>query len=153
MRLGRYQSTSAPSVRSARTRIAVEQIAVDVVVAVHGDARAPRDVAEDRPGAVAQAAEGVERVRLLRGQEPLRRRRIAEPAAHEHLREHVRDPELATELLGRGEVVGGDVEAGFLAAHGREAMAAGGRKAAPGHRAAPCSSRRAPMLAPTRSGR
>ena len=85
-------------------------------------------MAEDHPGAVAQAAEGVERVRLLGGEEPLRRHGIAQPAPHEHLREHVRDPELATETLGRGEVVRGDVEAGFPAAHGREAMAAGGRK-------------------------
>ena len=103
---------------------------VHVVVAVHGDARAPRDVAEDHPGAVAQAAEGVERMRVLGGEEPLRRHRVAQPAAHEHLREHVRDPQLAAELLGGGEVVGGDVEAGILAAHGREAMAAGGRKRA-----------------------
>ena len=101
--------------------------AVDVVVAVDGDPRAARDVAEDHPRAVAQAAEGVERVRVLGGEEALRRGGIAQPAAHQHLREHVRDPQLAAEALGGGEVVGGDLEAGILAAHGPDARAAGGR--------------------------
>ena len=101
--------------------------AVHVVVAVDGDPRAARDVAEDHPGAVAEAAEGVERVRVLGGEEALRRDRVAQPAAHQHLREHVRDPQLAAEVLGGGEVVGGDLEAGVLAAHGPDARAAGGR--------------------------
>jgi hypothetical protein len=85
---------------------------------VHGDPRPPGDVPEDDPGAGAQAAERVERMGLLGGEEALGRRRLAQPAPHEHLRQHVRDPQLAAEALGGGEVVGGDVEAGVLAAHG-----------------------------------
>jgi hypothetical protein len=55
---------------------------------------------------------------LLGGEEAARRRRLGQPATHEHLREHVRDPELAAEVLGGGKVIGSDLETGVLAAHG-----------------------------------
>ena len=91
--------------------------AVDVVVAVDGDARAPADVAEDDPGRLAQPAERLERMRLLGVEEAPRGGRIAQPAPHEHLREHVRDAQLAAQPLRGGEVVRGDLEAGVRAAH------------------------------------
>jgi hypothetical protein len=101
--------------------------AVDVVVAVHGDARAPADVAEDHPGGGLQAPERLERMRLLGLEEAPRGPGVAEPAPHQHLREHVRDAQLAAQPLGGGVVVRGNVEAGVRSAHVSEARPEGGR--------------------------
>jgi hypothetical protein len=101
--------------------------AVDVVVAVHGDPRAPPDVAEDDRGGLAEPAERLERMRRLRLQEASRGLRIPHSAPYQHLREHGRDAQLAAQPLGRGVVVRGDFEAGVGAAHAPEARAAGGR--------------------------
>src|SRR3954454_24713394 len=132
MRLGRYQSTSAPSGRRARTRIGVED--------TPSPSYSPRTVIRERrptwprivpaaarrpPKASSGCASSAARKRRgrpgggggrgartppPRGGEGAARRRIGEAAAHEHLREHVRDAEIGAEALGGGEVVRGDVE-------------------------------------------
>ena len=122
IRLGRYQSTSAPSVRSARTRIAVAVDAVDVVVAVDRDPRAAGDVAEDHARPRLQAAERVERMRVGGGQERPRGGGVAEPAADEHLREHVRDAEVGGQPLGGGVVVWRDGESRVHRRQGRRSV-------------------------------
>src|SRR3954454_2360601 len=68
---------------------------------------------------------------LLRLEEATGGRGVGQPAAHEHLREDVRDAEIAAQALGGGEVVGGDVEAGVLSRHGPDARAGSGRKGRP----------------------
>jgi hypothetical protein len=73
-------------------------------------------VAEDPVGGRADPTERRERMRFLGGQERLRVRGVAEPAAHQYLRQHVRDPERGAEPLGGGVVVGRDGEAGLHAA-------------------------------------
>ena len=85
--------------------------AVDVVVAVHRDARAACDVGEDPRCAFAQAAERVERVAHVGVEERARRRRIAEPAPDQHLRRDVRDAQRRAQPLGGGVVVGRDLQA------------------------------------------
>jgi len=101
--------------------------AVDVVVAVHGDPRAAPDVAEDQRGGLAQPAERLERMLRLGLQEPARGLRVAQPAPHQHLREHGRDAQRVAQPLGGGVVVRSDLEAGVGAAHASDARAAGGR--------------------------
>ena len=96
--------------------------AVDVVVAVDRDPRAAAGVVEDHRGGVAQAAEGVERMRFGGGEERARLLHVAEPAPDEHLREHVRDAERGRQPLGGGVVVRGDGEAGLDRWHGRRSV-------------------------------
>ena len=85
--------------------------AVDVVVAVHGDPRAARDVGEDPRRALAQAAEGVERMTHVGGEERARRLGLAEPAPDQHLRRDMGDAQRLAEPLGGGVVVGRDLQA------------------------------------------
>jgi hypothetical protein len=96
--------------------------AVDVVVAVDGDARAPAGVAEDERRGLAQAAERVERVRVGGGEERLGGRDLGQPAPHQHLREHVRDAQRGGQALGGGVVVRRDGEAGVDPGHGRRSV-------------------------------
>jgi hypothetical protein len=71
--------------------------AVDVVVAVHRDARPPLDVAEDRRDSLRHARQRI-RGMLVRGLQPgPRGGRRAQPAAHEHLGHDVADAELTLE--------------------------------------------------------
>ena len=83
--------------------------AVDVVVAVHGDPRGPRWPRIRRGGLASPARRRADA--LAGGQERARRLRLAEPAAHEHLRQHVRAAELRGQPGGGREFVGGDVQA------------------------------------------
>ena len=85
------------------------------------------DVAEDHRRGLAQPAERSSGCAVLGLQEAPRGRRVAQPAPHQHLREHGRDAQLAAQPLGGGEVVRGDFEAGVRAAHASDARAAGGR--------------------------
>jgi hypothetical protein len=62
-------------------------------------------VAEDPPRGIAQATEGVERMRVRGGQEGPRVVRVAEPAADQDLGKDVRDAERRGQLAGGGEVV------------------------------------------------
>ena len=97
---------------------------VDVVVPVDGDPRAAHDVPVDDRGALAQPAEGVERVRHAGLEELARGGALAEPAAHEHLRGDVRDAELRPQPLGGGVVVGRDRQADVGRSHGARRYAA-----------------------------
>ena len=95
---------------------------VDVVVAVHGDPRPPADVTEDPARGFPQAAERVERMDVLGGEKPPRRLLPVEPAAHQHLREHVRHPERALEALCGRIGVRREGEAGVGRNHGRRSV-------------------------------
>ena len=97
--------------------------AVDVVVAVHGDARAAFDMGENPRGALAQAAERVERMPHVRVDERPRGRGIAEPAADEHLCRDVRHAECLAQALRGGEVVRRDLQASLGRRHSRTVRA------------------------------
>ena len=84
----RRRACAAPGQHGGRAH------AVDVVVAVDGDPRAAADVAQD-PAAPSQAAELVERVRVVGGEERAARLRFAEAAPDQHLGEDVARPQLA----------------------------------------------------------
>jgi hypothetical protein len=100
---------------------------VDVVVPVHGDTRATLHVREDRRRALAQPAERVERMADVRLQERARGRRIAHPAPHQDLGDHVRDAQHPLEPLGGGVVVGRGREADGGRRHEAHRTSAGGR--------------------------
>ena len=71
--------------------------AVTVVVAVHGDRRATRDVAEHQLDGLRHSPERSWPVSLGRVEELTRSSRVVEPAPREHLREHAAHAELALE--------------------------------------------------------
>ena len=129
--------------------------AVDVVVPVHGDTGPARHMAADQVGGVPEAAEGVQRVRDLGGEEPARRLDVRHPAAHEDLRGGVREPECGGQSLGGGKVVGRDLEAD-VDRHGAGRYARGwtepaGRRYSKGEAAPAGRPRRArPAAAPSR---
>ena len=79
LRLGRYQSTSAPTRAQRADQHRRRGDAVDVVVAVDGDPAAAADVAEDPLRRLPEAAERVERVLVGRRQERARGRGLAMP--------------------------------------------------------------------------
>ncbi len=93
--------------------------AVGVVVAVDRDPRPAPGVAEDALGRLAQAAEGVERVRGVGREEGPRGPGVAEAAADEHLGEHRRDAEVRGQALGGAAVVGRDGERDVRLEHRR----------------------------------
>ena len=104
--------------------------AVDVVVAVDRDPAAAAHVGEDLLGGVAQAAEGVQRVLVGARQERARGGRLAHPAAHEDLREHVRHAQLGGQAVRGGVLVGPQGQVGVLMDHARERMHRTGRNGA-----------------------
>ena len=66
---------------------------------------------EDPRRALAQAAERVERMAHVGGEERPRRLDLAEPAPDQHLRGDVRDAQRLAEPLGGGVVIGRDLQA------------------------------------------
>ena len=84
--------------------------AVDVVVAVHGDPRAALDVAVDVRGGLGEPRPLGQRVRVLRRQERAGRGGLPQPAAHQHLRDHVRAAELRRQPRRGGERVRTDLQ-------------------------------------------
>ena len=93
--------------------------AVDVVVPVHGDARAAGDVLEDPRRTVAQPSERVERVAHVGREELARRRHVGETAPDEHLGRDVRHVQRGAQLPGGGKVVRSDLEADVGRRHER----------------------------------
>ena len=85
--------------------------AVDVVVAVDDHARARARVAQDERDRGVDAGEGGRIVGLLGRQPRPRARGLPQPAAHEHLRQRVRQAQFALQPCGGGEGIGGDLEA------------------------------------------
>ena len=86
----------------------------------------PPGVAEDALGRLAQAAEGVERVRVVGREEGPRGPGVAEAAADEHLGEHRRDAEVRGQALGGAAVVGRDGERDVRLEHRRSVCGSAG---------------------------
>ena len=95
--------------------------AVDVVVAVHRHARARAHVREDQSDRRVDAGEGREVMALARRQPRARGLLLAQPAAHEDLREREAHAEPALERAHRRDRCGWDVQE---ALHGRRTLGA-----------------------------
>ena len=86
--------------------------AVDVVVAVDDYPPARARVAQDRLDGALDPVDRPGRMRLFGGQERLRGRRVGEPAAHQHLGQHVAAPQLGAQPGRLADSAGSDLEAG-----------------------------------------
>jgi hypothetical protein len=103
--------------------------AVDVVVAVDRDPAGRVHVLEHERGGDVHPGEGRRIVALVGGKPGAGGVRLAQAAAHEHLRDRVADAEVALEREDGIHVAGGDLQLGGLGRHARDGTSAARRTA------------------------